>query len=56
MDAAWGVRHRTPRFWPECIAAMRRTSPDALLIAEGSALDPYYRKAGFEEGRFRLCL
>jgi len=48
MDAAWGVRHRTPRFWPECIAAIRRISPDALLIAEGSALDPYYRKAGFD--------
>jgi cyclomaltodextrinase len=48
VDAAWGVRQRSPSFWPECVAAVRRASPTALLIAEASAQDPYYADAGFD--------
>jgi cyclomaltodextrinase / maltogenic alpha-amylase / neopullulanase len=48
VDAAWGVRQRSPSFWPECVGAIRGVAPNALLIAEGSAQDPYYAAAGFD--------
>jgi cyclomaltodextrinase / maltogenic alpha-amylase / neopullulanase len=48
MDAAWGIRQRTPSFWPACVDALRATKPDVFLLAEASALDPYYRDAGFD--------
>jgi cyclomaltodextrinase len=48
MDAAWGVRQRSPQFWPECVRRLRAVKPDLFLLAEASALDPYYHEAGFD--------
>ena len=48
MDAAWGIRQRTPDFWPRCVAELRRTKKDLYLLAEASALDSYYVEAGFD--------
>lgn len=48
MDAAWGIRQRTPDFWPRCVAELRRTKKDLYLLAEASALDDYYIEAGFD--------
>ncbi|MBV8649934.1 MAG: alpha-glucosidase C-terminal domain-containing protein [Alphaproteobacteria bacterium] len=48
VDAAWGPRQRTPGFWPEWQAEMRRLDPDMLLLAEASEHDPYYAAAGFD--------
>jgi cyclomaltodextrinase / maltogenic alpha-amylase / neopullulanase len=48
MDAAWGIRQRTPSFWPACVQSLRAAKPDVFLLAEASALDPYYRQAGFD--------
>jgi glycosidase len=48
LDAAWGIRQRTPQFWPQCIHRLRRYKSDLFLLAEASALDPYYLDAGFD--------
>ena len=48
MDAAWGIRQRTPGFWPRCVDSLRARKPDLFLVAEASALDPYYLEAGFD--------
>ena len=48
MDAAWGIRQRTPDFWPRCVDALRARKPELFLLAEASALDPYYLRAGFD--------
>jgi glycosidase len=48
MDAAWGIRQRTPQFWPECLLRLRESKPDLFLLAEASTLDPYYHRAGFD--------
>jgi glycosidase len=48
FDAAWGIRERTPDFWPRCIDRLRQSKPDLFLLAEASALDPYYLEAGFD--------
>lgn len=48
VDAAWGPRQRTPSFWPELAAAVRAERPDAFLLAEASARDPYYVRHGFD--------
>jgi cyclomaltodextrinase len=48
MDAAWGIRLRSPTFWPECLEALRRAKPELFLLAEASALDPFYARAGFD--------
>jgi glycosidase len=48
MDAAWGIRLRSPAFWAGCLDALRRTKPDLFLLAEASALDPFYAGAGFD--------
>jgi cyclomaltodextrinase len=48
LDAAWAVRERAPEFWPHLIRLVRRINPDVGLIAEGSALDPYYALNGFD--------
>jgi cyclomaltodextrinase / maltogenic alpha-amylase / neopullulanase len=48
MDAAWGIRDRTPDFWPHCLKALRSCKPGLFLLAEASALDPFYLAAGFD--------
>jgi glycosidase len=50
VDAAWGVKKRRPTFWPEFRMALKRINPDLLLLAEASALDPYYFSHGFDVG------
>jgi glycosidase len=48
VDAAWAVRRRAPDFFPGLVKELRRLRPDLLLIAEASAIDPYYAAAGFD--------
>jgi cyclomaltodextrinase len=48
MDAAWGVKRRRPSFWKAWRAELKRINPDLLLIAEASAVDPYYFSNGFD--------
>jgi glycosidase len=48
IDAAWGVRQRSPEYWPRFHAALERLRPDIFLLAEASARDPYYRAHGFD--------
>jgi cyclomaltodextrinase len=48
IDAAWGVQQRWPEFWPELRAHLDRIKPGVALIAEASARDRAYRKAGFD--------
>lgn len=48
MDAAWGIRQRTPDFWPRCVEALRARKEGLFLLAEASARDPYYFDAGFD--------
>lgn len=45
VDAAWGVKDRTPSFWPRLRQAL---GPDVFLLAEASARDPYYVRNGFD--------
>jgi glycosidase len=47
VDAVWGVVARKRDVLREWTSALFRARPDALLIAEGSARDPYYVTAGF---------
>lgn len=48
LDAAWAVRLRDPRFWPELRARLGRVDPDIVLIAEASGRDGYYITHGFD--------
>jgi len=48
VDAAWGVERRRPSFWPELRRAITRVDPDVLMLAEGSAVDPYFFSHGFD--------
>jgi cyclomaltodextrinase / maltogenic alpha-amylase / neopullulanase len=48
VDAAWGVERRRPSFWPELRTAVKRVNPDVLMLAEASAVDPYYFSHGFD--------
>ena len=48
VDAAWGVERRRPSFWPELRRQITRVDPDILMLAEGSAVDPYYFSHGFD--------
>jgi cyclomaltodextrinase / maltogenic alpha-amylase / neopullulanase len=48
VDAAWGIRQRTPEYWPRWIKALRALRPDSLLVAEASVRDDYYQSAGFD--------
>jgi cyclomaltodextrinase / maltogenic alpha-amylase / neopullulanase len=48
VDAAWGVQRRRPDFWPALRRELKRIDPDLLLLAEGSATDPYFFSHGFD--------
>jgi len=48
VDAAWGVQERRPDFWPGLRRELKRIDPDILLLAEGSATDPYFFSHGFD--------
>jgi cyclomaltodextrinase / maltogenic alpha-amylase / neopullulanase len=48
MDAVWGVKRRRPSFWPQWRRELKRINPDLLLLAEASAVDPYYFSRGFD--------
>lgn len=48
LDAAWAVRERDPRFWPELRARLASIDPDVVLVAEASARDGYYASHGFD--------
>ncbi|HEX8132842.1 MAG TPA: alpha-amylase family glycosyl hydrolase, partial [Actinomycetes bacterium] len=48
VDAAWGVQRRRPDFWPALRRELKRIDPDLLLLAEGSARDPYFFTHGFD--------
>jgi glycosidase len=47
VDAVWGIKERRPsllRAWSE---ALQQVEPEALLVAEASARDPFYVQNGF---------
>jgi cyclomaltodextrinase / maltogenic alpha-amylase / neopullulanase len=48
VDAAWGIRDRKPDYWPALVAELRRQKPDAVLVAEASAREPYWIASGFD--------
>jgi cyclomaltodextrinase / maltogenic alpha-amylase / neopullulanase len=48
VDAAWGIRARSPAFWPMFAAEMRRARPELFLLAEAPASDTYYEQSGFD--------
>src|SRR6185312_9248472 len=48
LDAAWAVRQRDPRFWPQLRARLAGIDPEVILIAEASGRDGYYVTHGFD--------
>ena len=48
VDAAWGIKDRTPSYWPKLAQSLRSQKPDVFLLAEASARDPYYVRSGFD--------
>jgi glycosidase len=48
MDAAWGVKERTPGFWPQLRKNLAAVKPGVFLLAEAGARDPYYVANGFD--------
>lgn len=48
IDVAWGVKKRRPGFWLPWRRELKRINPDLLLLAEASAVDPYYFSHGFD--------
>ena len=50
VDVAWGVKRRRPDFWLEWRRELKRINPDLMLIAEATAVDPYYFNNGFDIG------
>jgi cyclomaltodextrinase / maltogenic alpha-amylase / neopullulanase len=48
VDAAWGIKERSPSFWKELERELGAINPDVFLLAEASAKDPFYVKNGFD--------
>lgn len=48
IDAAWGVTVRAPDYWPELIRELKKKNKDVILLAEASAMDPYYVTKNFD--------
>jgi cyclomaltodextrinase len=48
VDAAWGVRDRSPRFWRKLRAALDAEKEGVFLLAEASARDPFYVRNGLD--------
>ena len=48
LDAVWGIRLRRPEWLTTLLTEIKRLKPDALLIAEASARDPFYAERGFD--------
>lgn len=48
VDAAWGIRQRSPSYWPRFSAALHAVRSDVFLLAEASARDDYYLRNGFD--------
>lgn len=48
VDAAWGIRQRTPSFYPAFSSELRSVKPSLMLLAEASIRDPYYLRHGFD--------
>jgi glycosidase len=48
VDAVWGIKKRRPDFLPELRSAIKRVDPDVLMLAEASAVDPFYFSHGFD--------
>jgi glycosidase len=48
VDAAWGIAQRQPNFYVPWAQSVRAVQPNAVLIAEASARDPFYEKNGFD--------
>ena len=47
-DAAWAVQERAPKFWPWLNRQLKCEKPGLFMLAEASARDPYYSRAGFD--------
>jgi glycosidase len=47
-DAVWGIKRRRPEFLPQLRMAIKRVDPDVLMLAEASAVDPFYFSHGFD--------
>lgn len=48
LDVAWGIETRRPEFWDAFHDEIRRIDPDALLIAEATARDPFWARHGYD--------
>jgi len=48
LDAIWALRERAPGLLTRVMEEVERIDPDVVLLAEASALDPYYSRQGFD--------
>jgi glycosidase len=48
LDAIWALRERAPALLATLPPTLTRINPDLALLAEASALDPYYAAHGFD--------
>lgn len=48
VDAAWGIRERSPQAWPVMLADLRAIDPHVFMLAEAGARDPWWFGHGFD--------
>ena len=48
VDAAWGIRERSPGAWPSILGDLRAADPGVFMLAEASARDPWWLHDGFD--------